>query len=141
MIVLIAPRKIFPGRLTYLITFARCIILEPTLIASEASYLYHQLVGTMSAFDVIYSFSLALGTLPMDSHDAFYNLGEIGNSITCKIQGGALHWGGITNLFLSCSLSTCEYASLSLLTCCRLQCKESGLAKIRKWLIGVPIVY
>jgi hypothetical protein len=70
--------------------------------------LYHQIMMTMSAFDLLYSISMAFGTLPMDSNDIFDNLGEIGNSVTCKIQGGTLQWGGITSLFLNCSLSTCK---------------------------------
>jgi hypothetical protein len=70
--------------------------------------LYNQIVGTMTIFDLLYSFSMALGTLPMDKDDVFVSPGECGNAVTCKIQGGAIQWGALTSLFLNCGLSTCK---------------------------------
>jgi hypothetical protein len=70
--------------------------------------LYNQLVGTIQIFDLVYSFSIALGTLPKDANDISFSRGEVGNPVTCKIQGGAIQVGTLTSLFLNCALSTCK---------------------------------
>jgi hypothetical protein len=84
------------------------VIIDCIRLKRKRKNLYNQLVGTMTAFDLLYSLSVALGTLPMDKSDAFRSPGEAGNHITCIIQGIGIQWGGLTSLFLSCGLSTCR---------------------------------
>jgi hypothetical protein len=71
--------------------------------------LYHQIVGTMSIFDLMYSFLLSLGTLPMDRNDNTFFPGKCGNIITCKLQGSLMQLSGGVSLLLNCSLSTCKF--------------------------------
>mmetsp|Transcript_736 Transcript_736/g.1206 ORF Transcript_736/g.1206 Transcript_736/m.1206 type:complete len:586 (-) Transcript_736:240-1997(-) len=96
--------------------------------------LYNQIVATMASFDLIYSVAGALGTIPMDANDLFASPGEMGNATTCKIQGWALQWGGFTSLFLNCALAT------YFLQVIVYSAKLTRLRKMRKWLIGVPVL-
>jgi hypothetical protein len=82
------------------------VIFDCFLWKKKRKKLYNQLVGTIQIFDLIYSFSIALGTLPNDSNDISFSRGEFGNPITCKVQGGAIQLGTLTSLFLNCALST-----------------------------------
>jgi hypothetical protein len=83
------------------------VIIDCFRLKQRRKNLYNQIVGTMTIFDLMYSISMAFGTLPMDKNDPFVSPGEYGNAATCKIQGAALQWGGLTSLFLNCALSTC----------------------------------
>lgn len=70
--------------------------------------LYNQIMMGMAIFDIIYSISLALGTIPMPSDDLLTAPGEMGNDLTCTLQGVFMELGGMSSLFFNVALSTCK---------------------------------
>jgi hypothetical protein len=70
----------------------------------KLSTTYHRIMAFMSAFDIISSVFIALGTIMMPS-DNIYKLGGpmLGNKITCQIQG----WLVLFGIAGSASLNAC----------------------------------
>jgi hypothetical protein len=98
------------SRISSVLSMMCCILVtyDCFLAKQKRKNLYHQIVGVMTIFDFIFSFSVALGTLPMNIHGITVFSGKAGNIITCKIQGATMQWGGLVSLFMNCSLSTCK---------------------------------
>jgi hypothetical protein len=102
------------SRITAVISAVCCIIViyDCYRFQQKRRNLYHQLVGMMSIFDLLYSLLMALGTLPMDTNDIAPFPGQYGNNVTCKIQGSLMQFSGAISLLLNCSLSTCKSYSM-----------------------------
>lgn len=96
--------------------------------------LYNQIITVMALFDIIQAVAIALQDTPVPSDSTLGTAETIGNQATCKAQGWAIQFGGLTSLFLNVSLST--YFLLVIVY----RSRESQLRKMRKWLLGLPIL-
>jgi hypothetical protein len=98
------------SRISSVLSMICCIVVlyDCLVLKQKRKNLYNQIVGAMTIFDFIFSFSIALGTLPMNTHGVNVFPGKAGNIVTCKIQGAMIQWGGLISLFMNCSLSTCK---------------------------------
>jgi hypothetical protein len=123
--------------------------------------LYNQIVTVMAGFDIISSIAVSFVLIPGPSDDLLVLYGEHGNETTCKIQGWALQWGGLTSLFLNAALGTCKFgfdvhAIVVTTDYIRFSPQymplpdyvlvvvyswgETKLNRSRKWVLGFPIV-
>lgn len=96
--------------------------------------LYNQIITVMALFDIIQAVAIAFQDTPVPRDSKLGTDGNIGNQATCKAQGWAIQFGGLTSLFLNVSLST--YFLLVIVY----RSRESQLKKMRKWLLGLPIL-
>ncbi len=119
-------------------SFALCIyqqgslfVLIDILRVSSRRSLYHQIMASMSFFDLIGSTAYAFTTLPIPSESMIQ--GAQGNDATCTAQGFFIQVGTVTG-YMNVSLAFYYFLII------QKEISESRLTKYRPWFFVCPIV-